>query len=85
MSTRLLLSCDGCDNEATSEPLRRHFDSMLTSSLGRFRYDRPDDVAPDGWQWRDPYTACTYCPTCWAEIDSIRDQPIADGGRDVAE
>jgi hypothetical protein len=33
-----------------------------------------DEIVTElGWVWSDPYTACTYCPECWKEIESGKD------------
>lgn len=67
----LTFSCGGCfaQTEGT-RGLRREFESVSGRSygLGSYRYDIPQDVAPDGWIAFDPYTGCTYCPKCWNEI-----------------
>ena len=31
--------------------------------------DTVQSVTPEGWVAFDPYTHCTYCPKCWAEIE----------------
>jgi len=69
---RVLFSCDGCHAEAVgTSPLRREFVSVTGRSYGLGSY-RPansiEDVTPEGWIAYDPYTQCTYCPKCWAEI-----------------
>jgi len=71
MTTKLWLSCDGCHAETKSDKyLRRRFHGVSGKShgFGTFEYDLPQNIAPDGWIVFDPYTGCTYCPTCWAEI-----------------
>lgn len=71
MTTRLLLSCDGCHTETRSEKwLERRFVSVSGRSygFGQWEHDAPQDLAPDGWIVSDPYTGCTYCPECWADI-----------------
>lgn len=73
MSTRLHLKCDGCDAETHTERITRTFQSFNGRGYGFGRYHYPsidDVVTPTGWVWSDPYTGCTYCPTCWKEIDS---------------
>lgn len=71
---RALFCCDGCDATAEStEWLRKEFVSFSGRShgFGSARWQNtPDDVAPEGWIAADPYTFCTYCPKCWAEIES---------------
>jgi hypothetical protein len=71
MTTRLHLRCDGCDAEAHTKPIRKHFKSVSGRSYGFGSWGWPDIdgiVAEMGWVCSDPYTACTYCPKCWAEI-----------------
>jgi len=73
MSTRLHLKCDGCDAETHTERINKKFVSVSGKSYGFGAYVQPDieaTVAPTGWIWSDPYTSCTYCPKCWAEIES---------------
>ena len=76
MTTRLHLRCGGCDAEAYSEPIRKRFEGVTGRPYGFGSWRQPDlDAAvPDGWVWSDPYTACTYCPTCWAEIEVSEDR-----------
>lgn len=56
MGTELHLRCGGCD--ATAEGVK---------SLNRA--SNVAECIPEGWVWKDPYTHCTYCPKCWAEIE----------------
>ena len=72
MSVQVTFHCGGCD--ATAEgtaPLRVEFVSFSGRGHG-FGQVRPrntvEDVTPKGWVAYDPYTYCTYCPTCWTEI-----------------
>lgn len=67
----LTFSCDGCNAEAKGTRwLGREFKSLSGRGygFGSYRYDTAQDVAPLGWVSFDPYTGCTYCPECWAEI-----------------
>lgn len=71
MPTKLHMTCDGCHAETVSEKwLGRHFNSVNGKGygFGAWEYDRPEDIAPEGWVVRDPFTGCTYCPECWVEI-----------------
>jgi hypothetical protein len=73
MPTRLHLRCDGCDAETHSDPIRKRFLSVSGRSYGFGSWQMPDidaAVLPTGWVWSDPYIGCTYCPKCWAEIDT---------------
>jgi len=78
MSVTVKFECGGCFKEADGTTfLRRHFDSLTGTGygFGRWRYDTPQDVAPDGWIAFDPYTGCCYCPDCWADIESDDSAP----------
>ena len=71
MSATIRLSCDGCFETAETERFKRDFASFSGRSygFGRFIETTPEDlVKPTGWVLMDPYTGCTYCPKCWAEI-----------------
>lgn len=69
MTVTLELRCGGCDERATVGPLRKRFHGTRGDwGLGVPRVDPVEDLAPDGWVMFDPYTYCTYCPTCWASI-----------------
>ncbi len=73
----LTFSCGGCFSQAEgTRALLREFESISGRSygIGSYRYDTPQDVAPDGWIAFDPYTGCTYCPKCWGEIQQ---EPVA--------
>ena len=64
MSITLNFSCGGCDAAAPSTTFlsrRRRDPKTLTTAV--------QSIAPDGWIAFDPYTSCTYCPKCWAEIE----------------
>lgn len=55
VTVKLLLMCNGCGAEA--------------EGTGFLRWeDIPQDLTPEGWMMYDPYTFCTYCPTCVAEV-----------------
>jgi hypothetical protein len=67
----LTFECGGCFAKAQGTTwLKREFVSVSGRShgIGSYRYDTPEDVAPEGWIAFDPYTGCTYCPKCWSEI-----------------
>ena len=73
MSTRLHLKCDGCDAETYTERIKKTFVSLSGRSYGLGSYRAPnidDAVLPSRWVWSDPYTSCTYCPTCWDKIEA---------------
>jgi len=79
MGLRLIYECGGCDATAEAH-MERHFDSFNGKGygFGKWREDRPQDVAPDGWIAYDPWTSCTYCPACWAEITKLPEITHAD-------
>ena len=75
---QLLLNCGGCEATACV-PLRRRHEVVVAGAFvaNGSTYDRcvvvtddPEGVAPDGWVVWDPYTFATYCPECWAGIQT---------------
>lgn len=68
---KLVFSCGGC-NAVTEGWMQRRFVSVSGRSwgLGSYVTDSVEDITPEGWIAFDPYTSCTYCPECWAEIES---------------
>jgi hypothetical protein len=67
----LTFACSGCSATAQgTRALGRTVDSINGRGygFGSYRYNTPQDVAPDGWIAFDPYTGYTYCPQCWGEI-----------------
>lgn len=71
MAVTVNFECGGCFKQAKGTRfLQRHFHSFNGSGhgFGRWTYDTPEDVAPEGWQTFDPYTGACYCPECWHEI-----------------
>lgn len=74
MAVKITLSCDGCHVETGPHRLlHREFHSFSGRGHGFGVWKEPtlDDAVPDGWVRSDPYTGCTYCPTCWAEIEEV--------------
>lgn len=72
MTTKITMSCDGCNATAATSPIHKEFVSFNGRGYGFGRRIEPsidDTVAPTGWIWSDPYTSCTYCPACWAKIN----------------
>lgn len=70
MAVHLVLECGGCNAAATTERLRKEFHGINGRPWG-FGVGKVNDVeelTPPGWVMFDPWTYCTYCPTCWAEI-----------------
>ncbi len=59
----LTFDCSGC------------FETVEKIRLGV--RDTIQGVAPQGWVAFDPYTHCTYCPKCWAEIVQGANTPLA--------
>ena len=82
MPVNVLFQCGGCFKEAKSTTwLKRKFvylngrpRSIMEGGFGHYEYDKPQDVAPEGWIAFDPYTGCCYCPACWAEIESPEEE-----------
>lgn len=73
MSTRIKMECDGCNATTETERVKMEFLSFNGRGYGFGKWHQPsitDAVEPTGWVWSDPYTSCTYCPTCWAGIES---------------
>ena len=74
MSIHLKYVCDGCFTTAEgTATMRRSFKSFSGRNHGHGTIDwreLPSDLAPAHWMASDPYTFCTYCPSCWAEIES---------------
>lgn len=79
MPVLVRFECSGCDAKAEgTERLHMEFVSLSGKSHGFGRAvpaNSPADVAPPGWVAFDPYTFCTYCPTCWASILEPSDVP----------
>lgn len=77
MTTKIIMRCDGCDDRMESERVHRQFRSVNGRGYGFGQWHTPtidEVVEPSGWIWSDPYTSCTYCPKCWAEIESEVDR-----------
>lgn len=63
----LHFACSGCDATAEgTKPLRQ---GIVTEHGLAVEPVRAIDTVPEGWVLFDPYTGCTYCPTCWQEIE----------------
>jgi hypothetical protein len=71
--------CGGCDTVATApdQIIRREFESFSGRGHGFGGYHVKPSIdgvvvsaAPEGWCPFDPVTSCTYCPECWASIES---------------
>lgn len=75
MSVHVEFRCGGCDAvSAGTEPLRVEFRSFSGRSYGvgkAVASNTVEDVCPEGWIAYDPYTYCTYCPTCAAELGKV--------------
>lgn len=74
MSIKILFECDGCFGVVESDRVTREFESFSGKGHGFGRWSAPKvaDYAPNGWFAFDPYTSCTYCPECWAEIQQAQ-------------
>jgi hypothetical protein len=78
MSVEVVFSCGGCDATAKgTEPIKKEFRSFSGRNYGLGGYritPSVEDVAPEGWIAFDPFTLCTYCPACWAEICQAQEE-----------
>ena len=66
----LTFTCGGCDAEATVPVAASVHLAPVSTTTTRAAVTLPKitDLTPDGWVVNEPYTFCTYCPTCWQEI-----------------
>lgn len=82
MPIKVIFECGGCGAKAEgTDRLRREFRSISGRSWGFGRVvpaNTVDDVVPDGWVAYDPWTYCTYCPACYAEVVGDTDQETTD-------
>ncbi len=70
MTVSIRLSCGGCSAEADGVvPIRRNWEPVFGGSICRAVETPVTDATPAGWVMFDPYTAGTYCPSCWADIE----------------
>lgn len=76
MSVRIIYRCNGCERETSVLAHRSEkvvgqavIGGVLCDRVARQR-PRVEDFAPEGWVAYDPYTSMTYCPFCWAKIES---------------
>jgi hypothetical protein len=79
MSVKITLACDGCFKESGPHMLpHREFKSFDGRGYGFGVWTDPglrDVPIPAAWVMSDPYTGCTYCPDCWAEITADEEKP----------
>jgi hypothetical protein len=82
VSVRVVFSCSGCSAEVCGTgPLSREFVSFSGRGYGFgtiVQSATVESLAPEGWVAYDPYTYATYCPACWAEIETPTEKPHAD-------
>jgi len=81
MGVEVTFECGGCFKTAEgTDRLRKEFMSFSGRGYG-FGTVGPantvEDVTPEGWVAYDPWTYCTYCPDCWAKINSDDDMEPA--------
>ena len=72
MTLKIIFPCSGCDakSEGTGT-IRGRFVSITGRDygFGSMQQDKSiESVAPESWVVFDPYTGCTYCPSCWQSI-----------------
>jgi len=72
VSVKITFECSGCHAKSDgTSAIRGHFVSITGRDygFGSMQQDRSiQSVAPEGWLAWDPYTGCTYCPSCWQSI-----------------
>lgn len=72
MPVKVIFECSGCWKTADgTDGLRKEFRSVSGRSYGfgsAVPANTVEDITPDGWVAYDPWTYCTYCPTCYAEV-----------------
>lgn len=76
VTATLTYCCGGCSVEITVDSIRLKSEF---SYLGNWRHKHMpaldiEALAPEGWVASDPYTACTYCPDCWAGIEGEQEE-----------
>jgi hypothetical protein len=78
VTVTVTLHCGGCEVEAPGlDYLKTGFISLSGQDhgLGGMDLDRLVESllaqTPEGWIMFDPWTYCTYCPTCWASIIAV--------------
>lgn len=71
MSVTIELSCDGCDATTQGTTSVKPTSTPVWGG-DMWRRDEPNiaPAVPAGWVAFDPYTRCTYCPSCWTEIEA---------------
>lgn len=79
MSIKFTITCDGCSEQASSTGLfrRRFHGSNGDWGFGSARWPDPQTLAPEGWMLSDPWTYCTYCPECWANVNADQEPEAA--------
>ena len=79
-------SCGGCfASEKRKTWIKREFQSFWGGGFGSYVTTDVEklvkETCPEGWIAFDPYTSCTYCPTCWAEIEAEVAETVAARAR----
>jgi ribosomal protein L33 len=72
MTVRIHMTCNGCDAETYTEPMRRVFHGFNGKGHGFGVYEEPTvekAVEPTGWIAFDIIN-CTYCPECRKQVES---------------
>jgi hypothetical protein len=85
VSVHLLLSCGGCDATAQVGPLVKRFHGLggKDYGFGVAAVASPESLTPEGWIMFDPYTYCTYCPTCWQGILTAAEEAVPPAPAEV--
>lgn len=85
MPVKVIFECGGCDAKAEGKDrLRVAFRSVSGRSHGFGRavpVNTVEDITPDGWVAYDPWTYCTYCPKCYAEVCGAAKISDSDSGK----
>ena len=77
MSVQVIFHCNGCFAKAEGTDRLRVTFRSFSGRFGRVvATNTVADITPEGWIAYDPYTFCTYCPKCWAQV--IGDEPLDD-------
>lgn len=78
MPVDIYLRCDGCvaAMPVRAGKIRQHFVSVSGRPYGIGGMHQVVHLQPpDGWWAFDPWTNCTYCPTCRAGIEAHQMDP----------
>ena len=70
----LTFRCGGCEAQAEGTTFLQRKRTVTVQgadgSWGYYTDPKAEDVMPEGWIAFDPWTQCTYCPKCWADLEA---------------